>query len=138
MGTTISLHPLLIASLGAHRSISSRRASRGRCLSEIALQGLVKELAELLRQAFVDPWREVSIDRFLLSFFFDHLPSSTSLQPAFRNQRTIFADRLLLERRSTRFERMQRLIKEISELFLLDHRVQQVAVRSKSLLDRPA
>ena len=32
------LTSLLIASLDAHRSISSRRASRGRCLSEIALQ----------------------------------------------------------------------------------------------------
>lgn len=102
-------------------------------------KGLISELVELLIRAFVDPWREVQIDRFLVSFFFEHLRTSTSLQSAFKINEQSTLIEMFLRPPSTRSERLKQLLDEFGDVFLLDLRVQQFVVRSKehrSLIDR--
>ena len=100
---------------------------------------LVTEINNFLMKCFHNAWRLPEIDSFLHSFFFEHLPGSTKLQSAFDIDEHSFLISLLLEQRSTRLDRVHRLINEIDLIFFLHTDVQRAVLHSRqdrSLIDR--
>lgn len=96
-------------------------------------------IQEIIVQVFPNYSYPERIDTYLEAFFFDELPKSTKLQTEFKIDQYSELIKTLLNRKSTRLSRAQRLVNEISELFLIDNYVQEVLVRSgqhRALIDR--
>lgn len=97
---------------------------------------LVTEINNFLMKCFHNAWRLPEIDLFLHSFFFEHLRCSTKLQSAFDIDEHSFLISLLLKPRSTRLERVHRLLNEIDQIFFLHIDVQRAVLCSRQLIDK--
>jgi hypothetical protein len=91
----------------------------------------VTEINNLLMKYFDDGWRLPQIDLFLHSFFFEHLRCSTKLQSAFDIDEHSFLISLFLKPRSTRLERVYRLLNEMNQIFFLHIDVQRIVLYSQ-------
>jgi hypothetical protein len=80
---------------------------------------------------FHNAWHLPQIDSFLHSFFFEHLRNSTKLQSIFDIDEHSFLISLLLKSRSTRLERVHRLLNEINQIFFLHIDVQRAILYSR-------
>ena len=99
----------------------------------------ISDLSFNLDKFFVDSWREPKINTFLVSFFFDHLRTSKTLQAKFKIDEESSLIRKFLKQKSTQVARAQRLIDEIGPIFLLNDKIQQIIVKSghhRELIDR--
>ena len=92
---------------------------------------LLTEINNLLMKCFDDAWRLPQIDVFLHSFFFEQLYSSTKLQSVFDINEHSFLISLFLKSRSTRLERVYRLLNEIDQRFFLHIDVQRTVLCSQ-------
>jgi hypothetical protein len=91
---------------------------------------LVTEVNNLLMKCFHDASCLRQIDSFVHSFFFEHLCLSAKLQSAFNIDEHSFLISLLLKPRTTRLERVHRLLNEIDQIFFLHIDVQRTVLRS--------
>jgi hypothetical protein len=90
----------------------------------------VTEINNFLMKCFHNVWGLPQIDLFLQSFFFEHLRYSSKLQSGFDIDEHSFLISLFLKPRSTRLERVHRLLNEIDQIFFLHIDVQRTILHS--------
>lgn len=98
---------------------------------ELISKCLVTEINDFLANCFYNASNLPQIDRFLDSFFFQHLKNSKELQSAFDIVQHSYLISLFLTPESTRSERVYRLLNEIDEIFFLDIDVQRIVLHSQ-------
>ncbi|CAF1313648.1 unnamed protein product [Adineta steineri] len=99
----------------------------------------ITEIINLLIKCFDNMWCLTQIDKFIYSFFFEYLINSVELQSIFDIDEHSVLISLLLSSRSTRLERVDRLLNEIDYIFFLDIEVQEIILQSqqyRQLIDK--
>ena len=100
---------------------------------------MLTDLNDSIVLSFEKPWLLPTIDSFLHSFFYDHLPTSNKLQTAFQIDKNSFLISIFLKNRSTQHERVKHLINNIDRSFFFNQTVQSIVLHSKEyreFLDR--
>ena len=87
---------------------------------------MIDDINESIRSYWQKPWRLSSIDCFLNSFFFNHLPASSQLQTVFGIDTHSSMIVSFLKNRTTQFERVHQLIGNCGRIFLVSDRIQRI------------